>query len=99
MFAVSSRWMLERNMLVLKITGMAKLNGISFIDSQIKSEMIRKISYAISEAEKYNGRALDVIPSLPKEEKTLVICCSIIFSSESNLNAFTNECGKILNQG
>ncbi len=99
MFAIGSRWMLERNMLVLKIIGTVEINNVQFIDNQIKAQMLSKMVQAISEAEKYSGKVLDVVPTIPHKEKTFVVCSSIIFSNESNLTEFEKACPQILYQG
>ena len=99
MFALSSRWVLERNLLVIKLMGIARINNIKYIDEQIKSQMLSKILNAISEAEKYEGKVLDVVPTIPSEENSLVVCCSIIFTSETKLAEFQQACPKILYQG
>lgn len=99
MYAISSSWMLERNMLVVKLIGSADISKSQFINEQIKRQMISKAVNAISEAEKYNGKVLDVVPSFPTKDKTLVVCCSIIFTSEENLIEFQKACPQILYQG
>lgn len=99
MFALSSRWIVERNMLVIKLMGIARINNVQYIDEQIKSQMISKILKAISEAEKYEGKVLDVVPTIPSEKKTLIVCCSIVFTNETKLTEFQQACPKILYQG
>lgn len=101
MFAIESRWKLEpnENLLVLKIIGKAKMSNKSFLDNQVKRQMIFKMATLVSEAEKYNGKVLDTVPTFENEPKTFTVCSSIAFDTAVNFDAFINACPKILNQG
>ena len=99
MFATESRWHMQQNMLIIKITGSAQLFNNSAINAQIETQLISKITNVILGAEKFHGKALSVVPHIPTEPNTFVVCTSIIFSSQSDIEEFKKECPKILYQG
>jgi len=100
MFAIGSRWMFEQDTTVLKVIGIVNINNIPYIDNQIYCQMISKMVKVILEAEKHKGIVLETPPKMPQYgSKTLVVCSSIFFSTESSLNAFINVCPQILGQG
>ena len=100
MFAIGSRWRFEQDTTVLKVIGVVDVKNIPYIDNQIYCQMISKMVNVILEAEKYKGIVLEIPPQMPQYgNKTLVVCSSIFFSTESSLNAFKNVCPQILGQG
>ena len=99
MFAIKAGWEIEDYISVIKIVATSKLSNISIIDDYVQSVLINKIVELIYEAERFEGKALDVIPEIPKNNNTLILCVSISFNSHNNKESFKKQLEKILKQG
>ncbi len=98
MFSIETRWNIEQNMSIMKVTAIASLTKVEIINTSIELTLISKMADVVESAEKFKGKPLDIEPNPPLDKDTLRVSSSIIFDSPENLNAFRVELPNILKQ-
>ena len=93
------RWIIEENVTFIRITAIAPITKISYMDKKILLYTITKMTDVIQEAQRFRGRVLETEPKMPAEDKTLAVCSTLVFDSLTNYCAFKNEFIKMFNQG